>query len=87
MLVAHSKMLYASPVWTLKTNQEAQAGGEYMQMAGAVEPHDDGGVDTEIDSGYPNLGESIKALKYVIFHCSSDFGTWMLPAQLVEKEI
>jgi len=35
-------------------------------MAGAVEPHHEGGVDEKIDSVYPKVAESVKALKYDI---------------------
>jgi len=35
-------------------------------MAGAAEPRHKGGVDEEIDSGYPEVAKSVKAHKYDI---------------------
>jgi len=55
--------------------------------AGVIEPYDEDGVDAEVDSGYPEVGESVKARKYVVSHGPNiAVGTWVLPALPVEND-
>jgi len=43
-------------------------------------------VDEEIDSGYPEVAESVKAREYDISYGPSSDRAWMLPALPVEEE-
>lgn len=54
-------------------------------MAGALAPHDEGGVDEEDDPKHQEVGEPVKARSHSISHGQSIDGSRMLPALPVEE--